>query len=75
MNEISSDTMEGKRWVGCLYVEEKEPGRRRRKRMRGDAVGLGRRPAGVIMLCKRSTFAATVHRRPKVGGKSRSGSN
>ncbi|EYC27577.1 hypothetical protein Y032_0009g804 [Ancylostoma ceylanicum] len=68
MNEISPDTIKGKRWVGSLYVEEKEPERRRRSRMRGDAVGLGRRPEGVIMLCGGSTFAATVRRRPKVGG-------
>ncbi|EYC43129.1 hypothetical protein Y032_0502g2623 [Ancylostoma ceylanicum] len=67
MNEISPDTIRGKRWVGFLHVEEKEPGKRRRTRMRGDAVGLGRRPEGVIRLCKGPTFAATVRRRPKVG--------
>ncbi|EYC38692.1 hypothetical protein Y032_0701g1646 [Ancylostoma ceylanicum] len=34
MNEISPATIKGKRWVGSLYVEEEEPGRRRRTRMR-----------------------------------------
>ncbi|EYC34142.1 hypothetical protein Y032_0001g269 [Ancylostoma ceylanicum] len=55
MNEISPDTIKERRWVGS-HVEEGEPGRRRRTRMRGDAVVLGRRQEGVIMLCKRYTF-------------------
>ena len=46
MNETSPDTIKGTRWVGPLYVEEEEPGRRRRTRVRGDAAGLGRRPVG-----------------------------
>ncbi|EYC36496.1 hypothetical protein Y032_0890g2884 [Ancylostoma ceylanicum] len=75
MNEISPDTIKGKRWVGSFYIEGKESGRRRRTRMRGYAVGLGRRPEGVIMLCNASTFAATVHRRLKVKEKPRNGSN
>ncbi|EYC32443.1 hypothetical protein Y032_0003g1578 [Ancylostoma ceylanicum] len=68
INEISPDTIKGKRWVRSLSIEENEPGGRRRTRVRGDAAGLGRRSQGVIMLCKGSTFAATVRRRPKVGG-------
>ncbi|EYC31916.1 hypothetical protein Y032_0003g1305 [Ancylostoma ceylanicum] len=35
MNEISPDSIKGNRWVGCLYIAEKEPGGRRRPRMRG----------------------------------------
>ncbi|EYB87831.1 hypothetical protein Y032_0256g352 [Ancylostoma ceylanicum] len=67
MNEISLANIKGKRWVGSLHVDEDEPGRRRRTRTRGDAVGLGRRSEGVIMLCNGYTFAATVRRRPKAG--------
>ena len=66
MNEISPSSIKGKRWVGSHYVEEEEPGGRRRTRTRGDAAGLGRRPQGVITLGKGSTIAATVHRHPKV---------
>ncbi|EYB93565.1 hypothetical protein Y032_0180g761 [Ancylostoma ceylanicum] len=65
MNE-GPDSIKGKRWVGSPYTEEKELGKRRRTRMRGDAVGLGLRLEGVIMLCKEYTFAATERRRPKV---------
>ncbi|EYC12442.1 hypothetical protein Y032_0047g1484 [Ancylostoma ceylanicum] len=67
MNEISPDTIKGKIWVRSLFVEEEEPGRGRRTRMRGGAGGLSRRPEGLIMLRKGFTFAATVRRRPKAG--------
>ncbi|EYB99806.1 hypothetical protein Y032_0120g954 [Ancylostoma ceylanicum] len=36
MNEISPDSIKGMGRVGCLYIEEEEPGRRRWTRMRGE---------------------------------------
>ncbi|EYC39046.1 hypothetical protein Y032_0679g1455 [Ancylostoma ceylanicum] len=62
MNEISSDSIKGRRWVGCLYTAEKEP----RGRASYAAVRLRRGLEVEITLCKGSTSVATVRRFLKV---------
>ncbi|EYC21523.1 hypothetical protein Y032_0019g3876 [Ancylostoma ceylanicum] len=63
MNEISPDNIKGKRWVGSLYVEEKEPERRRRIWMRGTLQGWagahkGDNPMQRVHFCDNGTPAS-----------------